>query len=215
MLNRKKINCEEAKKIPIGEFLAHFGFNPVEIKQNDSFYLSPLREEKKPSFRINHRLNIWYDYGISKGGTIIDLGILLLNCSIEELLQTITDINFSSVQPIDKNFIPQSIKIIEIKSLASPELFAYIRSREVKKEIAAKYCREANFSVNEKVYFAIAFQNNSGGFELRNKYFKGSSSPKDITLISNKSDSVCVFEGFFNFLSYFDTKNKCQVNSIF
>ncbi len=48
----------------------------------------------------------------------------------------------------------------------------------------------------------MGFKNNFGGFELRNKYFKGSSSPKEITLISNNSpDRLNVFEGFMDFLS--------------
>jgi hypothetical protein len=53
-----------------------------------------------------------------------------------------------------------------------------------------------------KNYHAIGFKNNAGGYELRNEKFKASSSPKDVTLIENRSDKLTVFEGFFNFLSY-------------
>ncbi len=49
---------------------------------------------------------------------------------------------------------------------------------------------------------AIGFQNISGGYELRNENFKGSSSPKDITYIDNQAKTVVVFEGFFDYLSY-------------
>ena len=38
------------------------------------------------------------------------------------------------------------------------------------------------------------------GYELRNKFFKGSSSPKDITSLKNKTKKVDVFEGFLDFL---------------
>ncbi|MGH2642974.1 MAG: toprim domain-containing protein [Chitinophagaceae bacterium] len=41
-----------------------------------------------------------------------------------------------------------------------------------------------------------------GGFEIRNPYFKGSSSPKGITTIKNNAEEVIVFEGFFDFLSF-------------
>ncbi len=37
---------------------------------------------------------------------------------------------------------------------------------------------------------------------MRNEKFKGSSSPKDITLVDNQAERITVFEGFFNFLSY-------------
>ncbi len=41
-----------------------------------------------------------------------------------------------------------------------------------------------------------------GGFEIRNPYFKASSSPKGITTINNGADEVIVFEGFTDFLSF-------------
>ena len=40
------------------------------------------------------------------------------------------------------------------------------------------------------------------GFEIRNPYFKASSSPKDITTFKNGSDEAVVFEGFTDFLSF-------------
>ena len=53
-----------------------------------------------------------------------------------------------------------------------------------------------------KFYYALNFKNNSGGYELRNEYFKGGSSPKGIKSIENGAKPMEVFEGFFNFLSY-------------
>ncbi|MCC5928707.1 MAG: toprim domain-containing protein [Cyclobacteriaceae bacterium] len=49
--------------------------------------------------------------------------------------------------------------------------------------------------------FALGLPNRSGGFELRSSIFKGSSSPKDISVISRGSSIVSVFEGFLDFLS--------------
>jgi hypothetical protein len=64
------------------------------------------------------------------------------------------------------------------------------------------------FSVNEKRYFAIGFENDLGGYELRNKYFQGCLSPKDITVIRNGNDTCCVFEGFIDYLSYLTLREK-------
>ena len=55
---------------------------------------------------------------------------------------------------------------------------------------------------SNKTYIAIGFKNNAGGYELRNEYFKGSSSPKYITFLDNSANKVTVFEGFFDFISY-------------
>lgn len=50
---------------------------------------------------------------------------------------------------------------------------------------------------------ALGFKNDSGVYELRNEFFKGSSSPKDITTFKNRGKNVAVFEGYFDFLSFF------------
>ena len=62
-----------------------------------------------------------------------------------------------------------------------------------------------------KYTMAIGFKNDSGGYELRNPYFKGSSSPKDITTFNNGAKEATVFEGFIDFLSFMAIhKNQSQ-----
>ena len=66
-------------------------------------------------------------------------------------------------------------------------------------------CSEARFTHNGKRYFAIAFPNGSGGYEIRNRYFKGCIAPKEISHIrqSGKARNTCyVFEGFMDYLSF-------------
>jgi hypothetical protein len=72
--------------------------------------------------------------------------------------------------------------------------------------LAKEYCKEISFELNDKSFYAIGFQNDSKGYELRCKYFKGSSSPKDVTLIKNNSEILLLFEGFIDFLSWFSCK---------
>jgi len=69
-------------------------------------------------------------------------------------------------------------------------------------QLAEKYCQEVRYELHEKNYVALGFKNDTGGYELRNPYFKASSSPKDITTFKNGSAEATVFEGFFDFLSY-------------
>lgn len=45
--------------------------------------------------------------------------------------------------------------------------------------------------------------NELGGWEVRNKYFKGCLGKKAITLIPRNAKKLTVFEGFFNYLSWF------------
>ncbi len=86
--------------------------------------------------------------------------------------------------------------------LTSFALLKYLKQRQIPAKIAGKYCREVRYELSEKTYYGIGFKNDSGGYEIRNPYFKGSSSPKDITTIKNGSDEACVFEGFIDFLSF-------------
>ena len=51
---------------------------------------------------------------------------------------------------------------------------------------------------------------------MRNPYFKGSSSPKDITILNNGAKEATVFEGFIDFLSFMAIhKNQSQNRSDF
>lgn len=82
-------SCEEAKEMDMVDYLAGLGYEPLKIRNVDYWYLSPLRDEKTPSFKINRKLNKWFDHGIGKGGNLIDFAILFHNCSVGEFLQII------------------------------------------------------------------------------------------------------------------------------
>jgi hypothetical protein len=68
--------------------------------------------------------------------------------------------------------------------------------------MAEQFCREVRYELNDKIYYGIGFKNDFGGYEIRNPYFKASSSRKDITTISNAAKEASVFEGFIDFLSF-------------
>ena len=103
---------------------------------------------------------------------------------------------------IEKQINVPAIIISEIKSLGNnPAITNYLECRGIALDTARPYCKEVYYQLDNKQYFTAGFENRSGGYELRNLYFKGSSSPKDITHIQNGSKSVCVLEGFIDFLS--------------
>lgn len=205
------MNIGQAKQIDLVDYLASLGYNPSKIKREEYWYLSPLREERTASFKVDRRLNVWYDHGLGKGGNLVDFGTLYHNCPVKDLLKRLHS-NLSFHQPPVHTLVPPEslVKIISERNLVSLSLLRYIRQRRVAEEIAKKYCREIVFSLHDKIYSAIGFKNNEGGFELRNQWFKGSSSPKAFTSFENGSKELSVFEGFFNFLSH-QTIHKNQV----
>ncbi|AOW08561.1 toprim domain-containing protein [Flavobacterium gilvum] len=203
---KKRLSTEEAKKIDLTTYLSSLGHQPVEIRNVDYWYRSPLRNEQEPSFKVNQKLNVWFDHGLGKGGNLIDFGILYHNCSVGELLQKLdTDFSFQQLTSFasNKNVETESkIKILGDFPLTSPSLLVYLQERKIPIEIAEQFCREVRYELNNKNYFGIGFKNDSGGYEIRNPYFKTGCSPKDITTINNGSEEAIVFEGFIDFLSF-------------
>src|SRR3954447_15023321 len=86
-MDSHNFSIQEVKQIDMVEYLEKLGYLPQKVRNNDYWYLSPLRDENIPSFKVNRKLNAWYDHGIGKGGNIIDFGILYHHCSVAELLQ--------------------------------------------------------------------------------------------------------------------------------
>ena len=89
-MQNNNVNLQEVKQIDIVEYLEKLGYQPQKISNKDYWYLSPLREEKEPSFKVNRDLNVWYDHGTGKGGSIIDFGILYHDCSIPGFIQKLS-----------------------------------------------------------------------------------------------------------------------------
>ena len=93
MINRecmKKLSRNEARQICLVEYLASLGHQPKKIRNQDYWYCSPFREEKTASFKVNRQRNIWFDFGEGKGGDIIDFGIQYFRCSVNELLERLS-----------------------------------------------------------------------------------------------------------------------------
>ncbi len=123
----------EVKQIDLIEYLEKLGYRPEKIRGNDHWYLSPFRQEKEPSFKVNRKLNLWYDHGSGHGGSIIDLGMFFNNCNIKEAIEKIKNI-FSFHQPKQTVQQPQTntqnqqeafdpkIKVIAAKPLTNPIL---------------------------------------------------------------------------------------------
>ena len=218
------MNCEQANQIDLVDYLNSIGHQPKKIKGADHWYLSPFREEKEPSFKVERNKNVWYDHGVGKGGKLVDFLMELHHCNVSEALEEI--VSFHPQKNIPNNVVRSqfhshqnnsfqelneretAIKIIAAKQpIEDPFLCRYLLTRGIEKSMADKFCYDVSFQnfhagEKKKMYKAIGFKNNAGGYELRNEYFKGSSSPKYVTYLNNKAKNIGVFEGFFDFLSY-------------
>ena len=77
----------EAKQLCIVDYLASIGYHAQYVKAGQYWYRSPFRQEKPPSFKVNSRLNEWYDFGAATGGDLVELGKHLYQTnSVSEVL---------------------------------------------------------------------------------------------------------------------------------
>lgn len=202
---------KEIKSIPLASFLSRLGHEPAARKGTRLWYKSPLQQEQTPSFKVDTALNCWYDFGIGKGGNIIDLAAeLYQSTDLRCLMRCIANsYPVPSVQTVASSFAPQhsesSMERFEVVPLEHRALVAYLQERGIPAHIAKAKCKEVHYSANGRFYFAVAFENISGGWELRNRYFKGCRGRKDISYLpwarDGPSTECVVFEGFIDYLS--------------
>lgn len=203
------MNTNEAKQIRIEEYLHTLGYNPVRRQGDSLWYKSPFRDEQEPSFKVNMERNLWYDFGAGRGGNIIALAReLYASDSLPYLLERIAE-QAPGVRPVSFSFGGQplskpSFQQLEVVPLSSPALLSYLRQRGINTKLAKRECREVRYLTGGKPYFAVGFLNRSGGYEIRNKFFKGCIAPKDITHIrqTEPGETCCLFEGFMDYLSF-------------
>ena len=172
---------------------------------------------------MDFRKKLWHDYGIGKGGSIIDLAMLMRGCSAYEAMAHLSDEELSDQQkreppafhrstPSHTSNSPSNTRhILSISEELPLHLKNYLHGvRKIDLAVASPYLLHIRYTVGGRECAAIGFPNRSGGYELRDsRNFKGSIAPKDISLINGESEETpCLFEGFIDFLSLLTMKGK-------
>jgi len=209
------MNILTAKGIQIIDLLESYNIKPVSLTQETAWFLSPFREETKPSFKLNLRKNRWVDFGhitykpdkvIFSNGDIIDLIMILEKVPINEALELLEKKQIPFLlcrQNLKISKEPGKIEIYHLNELKIKILKDYLIKRKIDLDIAKMYVQETHYFIDSRRYFAIAFKNDMGGYELRNERFKGGSSPKYFTTVPGQDPAgLNIFEGFFDFLSF-------------
>ena len=191
----------DLKNISIRDFLARRGIQPKYERNGYGMYLSPLREERTPSFKVDYMRNLWYDFGLGEGGTLLTLVMRLERCDSREAVRRLQngekrDAGSVSLSPgvgerpaaggplpVLRPATVPALRILSDASLRHPALVGYLASRGIVPSVAAAFCREVRYEVNGRAFFAVGFRNDAGGWELRSERFKGGSSPKYITTL--------------------------------
>ncbi len=217
------MRASEAAKISIERYLLAEGFkhSRVTLGGDELWYHSPIRSgDQTPSFKVNRPKNIWYDHGLDEGGDVIALVCTLRKVTVSEALAIIEslerqglpqikndpvdEINSSMIICATQGVVPET-KIIKVQDIKHPALMDYLQQRCIDRSLAKKYLKEVHYQrvMSLQNYFTLGWPNGQG-FDTRNAYFKGFvGTGKSIsTLNMEGNESVLIFEGFLDFLSY-------------
>ena len=207
------MNCKQANEnISIREVLESFSLFPSKEHPKTAYYFAINRQERTPSLLVNYVKNIAFDFGTGKQYDVVSIVQEFKQCTVSDALEYLEKFDFSFQKQKGNlknlNEEKKSYQILEVKEITHPALLEYLKERNL--ETQKSELEEIHYQIEDKTYFAMAFKNDSGGYEIRNKYLKIALGKKNITTIKNDSETLKIFEGFSDYLSYQILKNKDQ-----
>jgi hypothetical protein len=197
------VDKSELKNIPIVNYLFSIGIKEVSVSGTEYRYLSPLTNERTPSFFVNAKENVFFDNSSGAKGDIISLVMALHGCSFKDALERLKSGEISRSFSFCGNSLEKANKLIvrKVLPLTNRNLINYVRSRGISLEIAARWLKEIHYSNNGKNYFSVGFKNDADGYELRNGLGFKAKTANGITTVNKNTTSINLFEGFFDYLS--------------
>ena len=142
------MDINEIKQVPIVDFLYILGIEPVKHKASGLWYHAPYRNDRNPSLRVSTDKNVWYDYGIARGGDIFNLAGEFINSNefvaqakfISETLGGSFPTSFQHYQRTEEKAVKAKgnpfSDIVE-KALSHPALRQYLRERGISADVGA------------------------------------------------------------------------------
>ena len=210
------MNCEQIKEIvSIRTVLESFNLFPVKKNSKTAFYFAIDREEKTPSLCVDFAKNKAFDFGTGESYDVVSIVQQVKKCTISDALKYLENFDTSyQLLNVNVNILKKSYEILKVKEIEHLALIEYLESRKVFEQ--RHLIKEIHYQMKGNYFFGIGFYNNSGGVEIRNKYSKICLGKKDVTLIKNPKNEkkeICIFEGFFDFLTYLNLPNVQISNS--
>lgn len=210
------MNIKQALEVPLPRVLEILGCKSKPRKGHRQFFYSPFRNERTPSFSVNLYSNKWHDFGEGIGGDVITLVCNHLKNSgvsytVSDALRWLNNMTGSYEpirlsRPVDVAPQEPALAITNNTDLNLVGLIQFMIKRGIPLHIGVKYTKQLRVknSNTGNSFYAIGFQNEDRGWELRNPSFKACVSPKAPSFVRGiipKPNDVHVFEGFFDFLS--------------
>lgn len=207
------------QKVAISDFLRRMGAEPIRRSGGELHYIAPYREDTNPSLSVNDDKGFWYDHGLGRGGTVVDLAMLVYHIASprDAARQLQQDMSLGGVhvssQPTRKKSAPKPeepkhYSIVSVRDLGKNQAISgYLEQRGVYDQaVRSGVIRELYYEIEKddgkkSRYFGAGWFNDSGGVEIRSALGKTCLFSKDVTLMPGRSGQINIFEGMMDFLS--------------
>ena len=154
--------------------------SPNDAQRRDKGYSASWMHHKG---RNRHHFEYWIDYCRGEDGTPFIGGCKMPVKYVAEM----SGMPLPEHEPRQSSGVRQaggqSFEDVEILPLQNRALLHYLQERGIPSAIAVANCKEIRYTMHGKRYFAVAFGNGSGGYEIRNPFFKGCVPPKDVRVL--------------------------------
>ena len=223
------MNIAQARNLDLAGFIGRLGHAEVpKGRDYEAWFLSPLRSEKTPSFKVDRRTQKWKDFGghhpqgdivdfVQAYGEVAGWGrlstsealarIATVSGHIERVKTTYRSRRGDKVAPTKLK--QERFVIDEIRSIQAPKLIDYLRSRKLQVSTAKAYLQQLHYTDTSsgRKYYGLTWENEEGGREVRNPVFKMAMGSKAPSVIATqhpavRTDAIGVFEGMTDYLSY-------------
>lgn len=190
------------KPIKVGRsILKSLGYKAKKNRGNDRTFLSPLRNEKTPSFNVNIKTNEWFDFGTGEGGSPVDFAIAYLKSkakdhNVTDALRWIDNMQgFPTIMNFQDKELKHSLPAFKLKKLSklqNPTFKPFLALRGIPFAIAKAYLKEAfiHHLEKKKDFYAIELENENGGYEIRTCDYKSCIAPKGVSLLLGQTRSA-------------------------
>ena len=201
----------ELYNIPLHKVLESLGARPGRER---NMWFSPLREDKTASLHIDPVKNVWFDFGLNKGGTNVDLIMMVRKCSQAEAYRFLGHLEPSAYRSKLQAEAeePRAQRTFTIREIRNNYLLQYLESRKIPVDLARRYLKEVIIydPGKNRYYTLLGLPNSAGGYAMRSPSGIKTTNKAGVTLLNSEgkftsrpsTGKVAIFEGMFDFLSW-------------
>lgn len=201
------MEVSEIRDKSLVDYLSSLGIQPNKKTPRGFQYLSPFRDEQVASFYVFNN-NRFYDFGSGAQGSIIDFIMHLKGVDATGAIRILRNGVAIDLPKYEKKprETRKGIEVMSVNEITSEDILSYTDTRCIPRHLIKKYCKAVSFRFPlgkrpGRIYTSCGFSTDSGSFEIRDSFFKVSTSPKNVSTFKGDKSRYAVYEGFMDFLS--------------